>query len=173
MSGYRIPLAGRVEVMAEAPPDACWRLLADVTRTGEWSHECHRVEWLDGADTPVPGARFRGWNRSGRLRWSRTCEVVAAVAPRELAWRTVSTPLLPDSTEWRVLLEPAGSGTRIVQSFEVTKLPRLLEALLARVNPSHRDRSKALSADLRRLADLAARQSAGEDVAATPPPDGR
>src|SRR6266568_5485424 len=113
---------GRAEALCDAPPGAVWRV-ADVTRTGEWSHECHRVRWLGAATAAAPGARFRGSNRSGWLRWRRVCEILTADPPRELAWRTVSTPLYPDSTEWRILVQPAGPGTRIAESFQVVRLP--------------------------------------------------
>jgi hypothetical protein len=103
-----------------------------------------------------PGVRFHGRNRSGWLRWSRVCEVVAVEAPRELAWRTIPTPLLPDSTEWHIALEPVNSGTRIVQSYKVIKVPGWLHWVTARVNPAHIDRSGALADDLRRIGAIAA-----------------
>lgn len=34
-----------------APPEAVWTVVADVTRTPEWSPVCHRVEWLDESRT--------------------------------------------------------------------------------------------------------------------------
>ena len=40
----QIPRTSRVEVEVAAPVDAVWQVLADVTRTGEWSHECQRVD---------------------------------------------------------------------------------------------------------------------------------
>jgi len=147
---------GRAEALCDAPPGAVWRVVADVTRTGEWSHECHRVRWLGAATAAAPGARFRGSNRSGWLRWRRVCGILTADPPRELAWRTVSTPLYPDSTEWRILVQPAGPGTRIAESFQVVRLPPAwLDRLMALVNPSHIDRAAALENDLRRLAALA------------------
>src|SRR5678815_3766100 len=33
----------------DAPPNDVYALLSDVTRTGEWSPECVRCRWLDGA----------------------------------------------------------------------------------------------------------------------------
>ena len=39
----QIPRSSRVEVEVPAPVDAVWRVITDVTRTGEWSHECRRV----------------------------------------------------------------------------------------------------------------------------------
>ena len=145
----------RVEVIVAAPPDAVWPIIADVTRTGEWSHECHRVAWLDGATEALPGARFRGRSRSGWLRWSRTCEILVVDAPRVLAWRTIPTLLLVDSTDWRISLEPVQGGTKVVQTFQVTKCPRWWEWIVARANPRHIDRSVALTEDLRRVGAVA------------------
>ena len=142
----------RAEVTTEAPIESVWRVISDVTRTGEWSHECHQVTWLGGAAVAAPGARFRGRNRSGWLRWSRTCEILAVDPPLQIAWRTIPTPLFVDSTDWRITLAPAGAGTQIVQAFQVTKCPRWWEWIVARVNPRHIDRSAALTDDLHRIA---------------------
>lgn len=35
---------GAADVVVAAPPDSVWRVASDVTRTGEWSGECRRVE---------------------------------------------------------------------------------------------------------------------------------
>ena len=45
-----------------------WAVVRNVTRVGEWSHECVDADWLAGADAPVAGARFRGRNRAGVFR---------------------------------------------------------------------------------------------------------
>jgi len=149
--------SGHAEAMSDAPPGAVWQIVADVTRTGQWSHECRRASWLGPAATPAPGARFRGSNRSGWLRWRRVCEILTADPPQELAWRTLSTPLYPDSTQWRIALQPAGTGTRITETYQVVKPPPpWLDRLMARANPSHTDRAAALDGDMRRLAALAA-----------------
>ena len=151
-----IARTGRAEVVVDAPIDDVWRVVADVTRTGEWSHECRQVTWLDAADAPAPGVRFRGRNRGGWLRWTRTCEVTEVAPPRRLAWRTVATPVYPDTTEWHITLEPAGHGTRIVESYQVTHLPGWLDRVLTRIQPAHRDRNDALAQDLQRLGQVAA-----------------
>jgi len=72
-----IPRSATVDVVVDALPSAVWAVVGDPTRTGEWSHECTTVEFVDGATAARPGARFRGRNRVGRNRWSRTCEIVA------------------------------------------------------------------------------------------------
>ena len=93
-------LARTCQVQAEvaAPIDAVWRVVSDVTRTGEWSHECHSVHWLGGATSAVPGARFRGGNKAFWWRWSRTNEVTDVEPGRTIAWRTLRTWRFVDST---------------------------------------------------------------------------
>lgn len=63
------------EIDIAAPPETVWDLVADVTRMGEWSPECYRCSWSGGATGPMAGARFRGWNRYGPLRWATTSTV--------------------------------------------------------------------------------------------------
>ena len=147
--------SSRVEVVVAAPIHAVWELVADVTRTGEWSHECHSARWLGDAAGATPGARFRGRNRAGWARWGRTCEIVTAHSPYELAWRTVPTPLYPDSTKWLLELEPVEDGTRITQSFQVLRAPWLLDRFYALLIPAHRDRDARLTQDLARIGPAA------------------
>lgn len=158
MGTRRQPLAhtGRVELTVAAPAEAVWRVVSDVTRTGEWSHECHRVTWLDGASSAAPGVRFRGRNRSGPWRWSRTCEVLSVEAPRTISWRTIPTWRFVDSTDWRIVLEEVDGGTAIVQTFTVTRCPGWWEWLVSRLVPAHADRTRALTDDLLRIGEVAA-----------------
>lgn len=150
-----LPRTCRVEADVRAPVERVWELVADVTRTGEWSHECHEVAWLDGATRAEPGVRFRGANRSAWLRWHRTCEVTEVSHARLLAWRTIPTWRFVDSTEWRITLAPLGDdATRIEQTYEVLRCPRWWEWLVSRINPPHRDRTAALAGDLARIEDV-------------------
>lgn len=147
-----------VEVVVDATVPQVWAVVSDVTRVGEWSHECHSAEWLDDADGPARGARFRGRNRAGRAgwaRWSRTCEIVSLDPPTEIVWRTVPTLLIPDSTEWRIRLEPDDGGTRIIQSFDVVRVLRFHDWLFSRLIPAHQDRDTRLADDLRRIGEVA------------------
>lgn len=150
-----IPRTGCVETVVAAPIDALWQVASDVTRVGEWSHECRRVEWLDGATKAAPGVRFRGTNKAGPWTWSRINEVVIADEPHTFVWRTVPTFGFPDSSEWRISLEAVDGGTRIVQSYEIIRAPAALSRLYAFVVPSHRSRSTGLTDDLRRLGEVA------------------
>jgi hypothetical protein len=150
----RVQKNGRCEVRVDAELDAVWDVVRDVTRTGEWSHECVNVTWLDGAVSAAPGARFRGSNHARIFRWGRVCEIVAA-EPYALVWRTVPTALYPDSTEWTIRLRPVPGGTAIEQTFTVVRAPKVLDLVYGLMIPAHRDRTEALSDDMRRLGDLA------------------
>lgn len=156
-------------VHVAAPLDTVWALIADVTRVGEWSIECRRCTWLDGATEPVPGARFRGHNRRNTTMWSRTCVVDKVEPRRRFAWHTVPARLLPDSTAWSLELEPDGTGVRLTESMQVLQIPRAYDVLFALVLPQHRDRSADLEADLLRIKRRAEATPATAPGRGTPP----
>jgi hypothetical protein len=155
----RVQKSSRVTVVVDAPVQDVWRVVSDVRRTGEWSHECRSAQWLAGADAAAPGVRFRGHNRARWLRWARTCEFVAVDEPTELVWRTVPSWRYPDSTEWRISLVPEGRRTAITQSFSVVRAPGLLDAVYAWLIPAHQDRDARLADDLARIGAVAAGRS--------------
>ena len=150
----RVQPENSVDVTVEVDIDEVWDVVRDVTRVGEWSHECVGAEWLAGSASPVPGARFRGRNRNGAFRWGRVCEIVSA-EPYELVWRTVSTAMYPDSSEWRIALERIDGSTKISQQFRLLRAPKVLSVFYALVIPAHRDRTMALTEDLQRLGRVA------------------
>ena len=158
MTRWSIPHTGEVEVVVPASPDEVYAVVSDVTRIAEWSHECQRAEWLDGATGPAVGATFRGSNKVNRFGWSRICTVTALEPGRAFAYRTSGgTP--PDSTAWSFELRPEGDGTRVVQRYEVLKFPRVMELLTYALVPAHRDRRPALRADLVRLGEVSGASS--------------
>jgi hypothetical protein len=134
---------GSVDTFIGAPPHVVYAAVADVTKTGERSPECHAAEWLPGSEPGTVGARFRGKNRKGLIRWTRVCEVVDAEPGRTFAFRTVPERVditRRDSTKWGYDLEPEGDGTRVTHRYEVTQLPlRPMMAIYGRIMPHHRD----------------------------------
>lgn len=93
-----------------APPQRVWALVSDLTRMPEWSPECDRVQFTDGSQTAVKGARFIGWNRSGGLRWFTQGEVVAAEEPRPAGNLAFEVSLGPIAiARWEYVIAPDGA----------------------------------------------------------------
>ena len=107
---------GQARVHINAPAEKVYDLVSDVTRMGEWSPETFKCEWLDGATGPAVGARFKGTNKRGLVRWSTKPEVVAAEAGREFGFITRG---LGPSTRWTYRFDQAADGgTDVSESFE-------------------------------------------------------
>jgi len=164
-AGRQVLKHGHNEIVVAAGLEAVWDVVLDVTRVGEWSHECRTCSFLGDATRAEPGARFRGRNRQGIVRWGRVCEVLSA-EDHELVWRTVPTRLFPDSTVWRIHVRAAVGGTRLEQSFDVVRAPKILDVIYAMMIPAHRDRAAALTDDLRRLGELAGTAASERPVTA-------
>lgn len=109
---------GEASIHIAAPPQLVYDLVADVTRIGEWSPECYRCEWLDAATTAAVGARFRGYNRRGGIRWERTAIVQTADPGREFAFSTIDDRTGRHETRWQYTMEPLASGTLLAERFE-------------------------------------------------------
>jgi len=113
---------GQASVDIAASVDAVYDVLSDVTRMGERSPECYRCEWLDGATAAAPGARFRGYNRLGVVRWATTCTVTTADRGREFAF-TVMSRHGREETQWRYIIAEVDGLTRLTESYEFLWCP--------------------------------------------------
>ena len=70
--------ADQTSLRIAASPQRIYDLVTDVAGMGRLSPECTGGRWLDGATGPAVGARFKGSNKRGFVRWSTTNTVVAA-----------------------------------------------------------------------------------------------
>lgn len=151
---------GEARLHVSASPEKVYELVSDVTRMGEWSPETTRCTWLGGVTGPAVGARFKGINRRGVLRWSTTPRVVAADRGREFAF-LVSLPVLGrEMTRWRYRFEPAADGgTDVLESFEmVNDLPLVValgERHLMRVDDRKADLEAGMLRTLERIKAVA------------------
>jgi len=129
-------LTAAAEEVVDARPEQVWDLVADVTRTGEWSPECIRAAWLTEPGRPRPGARFTGHNRfPGGFEYEVTCVVTEADRPRAFAWVVLDDdgdPARPSSS-WRYRIDalPDG-GSRVRQRFTHGPGASFLRAAAAR-----------------------------------------
>ena len=135
---------GRATVRVEATPEAVYDLVSDITRMGEWSPETTSAEWVDGATGPAVGAKFRGRNKVGPIRWSTTPTVIVTDPGKEFAFRT-------KETIWRYRMEAAGdAGTDLTESFEVESYGRLMN-LVAPMKRRRPALQKGMEATLQRI----------------------
>lgn len=103
-----------------AEPDVLYDLVADVTRMPQFSPEIEHCAWLDGVDGPAVGARFEARNRNRRGRsWTNRPVVTVADPGREFAF--ARTEKFAGTVEWRYRFDPEADGTRVTESYEVTR----------------------------------------------------
>ena len=103
-----------------APPEKVWELVSDVTRIGRYSPETFEAKWIDGAQGPAVGARFRGHvkrNEKGPTYWT-TCTVLVSEPGQEFTFGVGNNPERPLST-WGYTMVPAGDGTDVTESFRL------------------------------------------------------
>ena len=115
------PEESSASIEIAAAPEVVWGLVADVTRMGEWSPECVRAEWEDGATGPEVGAPFHGYNKAGTYEWDATCVVTECEPGKVFEFRVPrGTDIVP--TFWRFELAPTGGGTRLTESFRAPQI---------------------------------------------------
>jgi hypothetical protein len=155
-----------VSVHIDAPPDVVYALVADVTRTPEFSPEILRCTWLGGATGPAVGARFEAVNKVTRgPAWKNRPVVIAAQPGREFAFSR--TEKFSGTLVWRYELAPDGDRTRLTESYEVTRpITRLGWFIIDRLFGCH-DRRTELRAGMQQTLDNI-RDAAERETVATP-----
>ena len=148
---------GEVHVHVDARPEQVYGVVSDVTRMGEWSPETVACEWIDGASGPAVGARFKGTNKRGLVRWSTKPVVVVADAGREFAFEVG-----PD-VRWTYRFDADGSGTKLSESFEMLRDIRwyyaFAERWLMRVDDRKADLERAMTETIGRVKRAAETES--------------
>lgn len=144
---------GSATIHIDAPPEKVYGVVTDVTRMGEWSPETVKGEWLDGATGPTVGARFKGTNRKGLVRWSTKPRVLVADEGREFAFVTESGG--NDITKWSYRFEPDDGGAKVTESFEMLNdVPGIItfaEKHIMRIKDRKADLEKDMAKTLERI----------------------
>ncbi|MGH3498766.1 MAG: SRPBCC family protein [Nocardioidaceae bacterium] len=146
-----------VERYIEASSEALYDVVADVTRTPELSPEVVSCEWLEGATGPAVGARFRAKNHAGRgPGWHNTPLITVADRGREFAFSR--TEKGAGTIVWRYVFTPDDGGTRVTESYEVTRPITLFGWFIMSVIYGNKDRRsdlrRGMTQTLERLAAL-------------------
>jgi uncharacterized protein YndB with AHSA1/START domain len=118
---------GQATIHVQAPPEKVYAMVTDVTRMGEWSPETYKCEWIEGATGPAVGARFKGSNKRGILRWSTKPTVKVAEPGRMFMFET-GQPGRED-TRWTYGFVPKNGGTELTESFEALRYPWIFKVI--------------------------------------------
>jgi hypothetical protein len=109
-----------VSMRMHARPEDVYALVADVTRTPEFSPEVLECTWLDGATGPAVGARFKARNKvPNRPSWNNKPVVTVVEPGRQFSF--ARTEPFGGTVEWTYRFEPDGDGTLVTESYAVTK----------------------------------------------------
>jgi uncharacterized protein YndB with AHSA1/START domain len=136
-------------VTINAPPDAVYSLVSDVTRMSDWAAECQRNVWLGDVTGPRVGARFRGFNRRGWWRWSTTATVASAQPGHLFAFRV--TVFGRPVSVWAYDIHPTADGCEVSESMWYLAGP-LLSLVLAPVATGVRGKGHRLAENRRNIA---------------------
>lgn len=118
------------QIDIDAPAEQVYDLVADITNMGRWSPECYRTAWVDGATSPVPGARFKGWNQIKVLglpaRWSTTSTIRQADRGRAFSFDTGLS-----GARWSYRFDPieGGTGCTVTETREDVNAPLPVKVL--------------------------------------------
>ena len=117
-------------VTVSAAPEKVWDLVADITRMGDWSPETTSASWV-GGDGPAVGAKFKGSNKRGFMKWSTTCEVLAADRGSKFSFLRPSG--IDDGTEWSFTMQAKDGATVLTESAQQRRAPGGMARLAGRV----------------------------------------
>lgn len=145
-----------VSLHIDAPPERIWRLVSDITRMGEWSPVCYRCEWLEGAEGPEVGAKFKGYNKQGPLQWWTTCEITESDPGRVFEFRTIDGLFSighrnKEMTRWRYEFTPDGIGTKVIETSKVVSLPPLIRLAAPIIRRQEAQREEGMRMTLQSL----------------------
>jgi hypothetical protein len=147
--------ADSVSLRIEATPEALYDLVSDPANMGRLSPECTGGSWIDGATGPVAGARFKGTNKRGPIRWSTKSVVVDADRGRAFSFDVEGS-----GTLWSYTFEPDGTGTVVTESRRASKpypfTAKVFTTLfLGGIDGHTQELREGMAATLQRLKDLA------------------
>lgn len=147
-------MADRIEITRDiaASPLEVWAAIADITRMGEWSEECHRCEWLDGFDGPVVGARFEGHNRNGEHEWVTHATITEADPGHAFTFECSMYDF--HFSTWGYRIEPIDGGSRVTEWSEDLRPESALEfsARMSGISDRAGRNRQTISGTLERLA---------------------
>jgi hypothetical protein len=98
-----------------ASPDDVFRTITDLPAMGRLSPENTGGKWLNGAEGPAVGAKFKGTNANGSKSWTTTVTVVELAPPSTFAFEVNVGPA--KVARWAYAVEATPTGSRVTESW--------------------------------------------------------
>lgn len=105
-----------VSIEIDAPALKLYEMISDVTRMGEWSPETKKCIWVKGANSAVPGARFKGVNQNGGKKWAIESVVVDADPGKHFSFDATAGPI--KYARWGYRFEETNGTTKVTEYTE-------------------------------------------------------
>lgn len=153
----------------EAGAADVWRLVSDITLPARFSTEVAAVEWTDGFDGPVLGARFVGHNAHEAIgEWQTTCYVSGLEPERVFEWTVLGVDG-DASAIWRYTITDGGDGSvelehwfqmgpgRSGLNFAIDRMPDKEDRIVAHRLHEHQENMGRMLAGIKAAAEEAAR----------------
>lgn len=116
-----MPKQVRVERAIRGEASDLYDLISDLPRMGEWSPENTGGKWVNGASGPVVGARFKGSNRKGWVKWSTNVVVTVAEPGQQFSFDVTIGPTRVANWDYR--FEQKGGITSVVETWTDQRPP--------------------------------------------------
>jgi hypothetical protein len=126
---------GSEKIVVTVSPEVAYDVVSDVTRTGEWSPECVKVEWTEA------GKRFVGHNKDGSREWTMECVVDESSRPTAFSFHTERDG--QPRTKWGYRFAAVDGGTEITEWYERVANTPLVARLVERFVMGGREKHNA------------------------------
>jgi hypothetical protein len=136
-----------VSLVIQATPAALYDLVADITRTPEFSPNVVKSQWIGGATAPAVGARFKA-SSAARRGFAPSNKPVVTVADRGREFAFRRTVPLAGTVEWRYRFIPDSGGTQVIESYTLVKPITTFGWFIIGTVYGEKDRKTALRADM-------------------------
>jgi hypothetical protein len=98
-----------------ATPEEVFRTVTDLPAMGRLSPENTGGKWLNGAQGPAVGAKFKGTNANGSKSWTTSVTVVEFTPPSAFAFEVNVGPA--KVARWAYVVEATSTGSRVTESW--------------------------------------------------------
>jgi Polyketide cyclase / dehydrase and lipid transport len=123
------PLAVTVSTVIPAVnPNAVYDLVADVTAMPNYSPETIEVTWLGNTTEATVGAKFKGTNKLGTLKWSTKPTITAAERGKVFGFKVPGKA----GPTWTYEFEAVEGGTLVTETMHQVKTSPLPIRILQR-----------------------------------------